>query len=57
MQREINAFILESFGRFLKPSLLSAIRREYDPNFSEENLEQILRSRQTFLEPAGGSGH
>ena len=51
MQREINAFILESFGRFLKPSLLSAIRREYDPNFSEENLEQFLRSRQTSLTP------
>ena len=47
MQREINAFILESFGRFLKPSLLSAIRRDYDPNFSEEKLDQLLQARQT----------
>ena len=52
MQREINAFILESFGRFLKPSLLTAIRREYDPNFSEEHLEQLLQSRQTAWSPA-----
>ena len=52
MQREINAFILESFGRFLKPSLLSAIRRDYDPNFSEEKLEQVLQSRQTVWSPA-----
>ncbi len=52
MQREINAFILESFGRFLKPSLLTAIRREYDPNFSEEKLEQLLQSRQAAWTPA-----
>src|SRR5574340_632911 len=38
IQREINAFVMESFGRFLRPSLLSAIRREHDPQFSEENL-------------------
>ena len=52
MQREINAFILESFGRFLKPSLLSAIRRDYDPNFSEEKLDQVLQARQTAWSPA-----
>jgi NAD(P)-dependent dehydrogenase (short-subunit alcohol dehydrogenase family)/acyl carrier protein len=44
MQREINAFIVESFGRFLIPGLLNAIRREHDPNFKEEDLERLLRS-------------
>ncbi|MFI5354550.1 MAG: SDR family NAD(P)-dependent oxidoreductase [Desulfobaccales bacterium] len=51
IQREVSAFVLESFGRFLKPSLLTAIRREYDPNFSEENLEQLLQSRQAAWAP------
>ncbi|MDD2902573.1 MAG: SDR family oxidoreductase, partial [Syntrophales bacterium] len=46
IQREINAFVLESFGRFLEPGLLAAIRREHDPNFSEESLEQWLQARQ-----------
>ncbi len=51
IQREVSAFVLESFGRFLKPSLLAAIRREYDPNFSEKNLEQLLLSRQASWTP------
>jgi malonyl CoA-acyl carrier protein transacylase len=51
VQRQINAFVLDSFGRFLKPGLLAAIRREHDPNFSEDRLEQWLQSRQ----PAWGS--
>ncbi|MFZ5453367.1 MAG: SDR family NAD(P)-dependent oxidoreductase [Thermodesulfobacteriota bacterium] len=46
VQREINAFVLESFGRFLKPGLLAAIRREHDPHFSEDSLEQWLQARQ-----------
>jgi acyl transferase domain-containing protein/NAD(P)H-dependent flavin oxidoreductase YrpB (nitropropane dioxygenase family)/NAD(P)-dependent dehydrogenase (short-subunit alcohol dehydrogenase family)/acyl carrier protein len=44
VQREINSFLLETFGRFLKPSILAAIRREVDPNFSEEKLETVLRT-------------
>ncbi len=42
VQREINAFIMESFGRFLKPNLLAAIRRDHDPQFSEESLDGVL---------------
>ena len=42
VQREINSFIMESFGRFLRPSLLAAIRRDYDPKFSEQSLEGLL---------------
>ncbi len=42
IQREINAFIIESFGRFLKPVLLEAIRREHDPNFTENDLDRVL---------------
>ncbi|RJR48115.1 MAG: SDR family NAD(P)-dependent oxidoreductase [Deltaproteobacteria bacterium] len=49
LQREVNAFVLESFGRFLKPSLLSALRREHDPNFSEESLDQWLHVRKYIL--------
>jgi len=40
--RQTVSFILESFGRFLKPGILSAIRAEYDPSFPEQRLESIL---------------
>ena len=52
IQREINAFVLESFGQFLKPTLLAAIRREHDPNFSAANLERLLKSPQFSGSPA-----
>ncbi len=42
VQRTINSFVLESFGRFLRPNLLESIRREYDPGFSDENLGDLL---------------
>jgi malonyl CoA-acyl carrier protein transacylase len=42
VQREINKFILESFGRFIKPGLLDAIRQEHDGSFAEEHLDEIL---------------
>ncbi|MEW6264729.1 MAG: SDR family NAD(P)-dependent oxidoreductase [Thermodesulfobacteriota bacterium] len=44
IQREINTFVLESFGKFLKPAILAAIRREYDPSFPEERLDDLLKS-------------
>jgi len=40
--KQIGSFILESFGRFLKPGILSAIRAEYDPSFNEHSLESVL---------------
>jgi malonyl CoA-acyl carrier protein transacylase len=42
IQKQINSFILQSFGRFLKPGILSAIRAEYDPTFTEQHLETAL---------------
>jgi acyl transferase domain-containing protein/NAD(P)H-dependent flavin oxidoreductase YrpB (nitropropane dioxygenase family)/NAD(P)-dependent dehydrogenase (short-subunit alcohol dehydrogenase family)/acyl carrier protein/3-hydroxymyristoyl/3-hydroxydecanoyl-(acyl carrier protein) dehydratase len=42
VQREINAFVLESFGKFLKPAILEAVRREVDSSFSEERLSMML---------------
>ena len=42
VQREIHAFVLESFGRFLKPKILEAIRNERDARFTEENLDDLL---------------
>lgn len=42
VQREINAFVLESFGRILKPQIVEAVQRELDPGFTQEQLERIL---------------
>lgn len=42
IQREINAFVLQSFGKYLKPAILEAIRREVNPAFSEADLDRIL---------------
>lgn len=42
VQREINSFVLESFGRFVKPNIIAAIRAQYDPQFSEDNLDQLF---------------
>jgi len=42
VQREINAFVLESFGKFLKPAIVEAVRREADPFFDEARLEALL---------------
>ncbi|MFH1113234.1 MAG: SDR family NAD(P)-dependent oxidoreductase [Pseudomonadota bacterium] len=43
VHREIAAFVMESFGRFLRPHVMAAIRREYDPNFTEHNLDGLLK--------------
>ena len=42
IEREINAFMLESFGRFIKPNILAAVRRELDPGLSEDGLDRVL---------------
>jgi len=42
VQREINDFILESFGKIIKPKIVDAVRRELDPGFTAEHLDQIL---------------
>jgi acyl transferase domain-containing protein/NAD(P)H-dependent flavin oxidoreductase YrpB (nitropropane dioxygenase family)/NAD(P)-dependent dehydrogenase (short-subunit alcohol dehydrogenase family)/acyl carrier protein len=47
MQREINAFVLETFGKYLKPAILEAIRREVDPSFSEARFEELFKTSLT----------
>ncbi len=42
--REINSFVLESFGKFLKPSILEAIRREHDSRYTPDQLDKLLLS-------------
>ena len=42
--------MLETFGRFLKPNILEAIRREVDPTFQEDDLASLIQSM------LGGSG-
>ncbi|MGB9617433.1 MAG: beta-ketoacyl synthase N-terminal-like domain-containing protein, partial [Desulfomonilaceae bacterium] len=48
----IESFVQEGFEKFFKPSLLYAIRRDYDPNFAEADLEQALAA----IFPILGSG-
>ena len=50
VQREINRFVLETFGRFLKPNILEAIRQEVNPTFQEDDLASVIQSM------LGGSG-
>src|SRR5208337_1067536 len=50
VQREINRFVLETFGRFLKPNILEAIRQEVNPAFQEDELASVIQSM------LGGSG-
>jgi acyl transferase domain-containing protein/NAD(P)-dependent dehydrogenase (short-subunit alcohol dehydrogenase family)/acyl carrier protein len=47
MQREINAFVLDTFGKYLKPAILDAIRREVDPSFSEARFEELFSTSLT----------
>ena len=42
VQREINAFVLKSFGDIIKPKIVEAVRREWDPRFAPETLDRIL---------------
>jgi len=44
IQREIDRFVLETFGRFLKPNILEAIRQELDPTFQEGELSSAINS-------------
>ncbi len=46
VRREIDAFLLDSFGPELKPRLLAALRREVRPDLSEEALDRLLGSEE-----------
>ncbi|MFC1884078.1 SDR family NAD(P)-dependent oxidoreductase [Thermodesulfobacteriota bacterium] len=56
VQKEINSFVLESFGKYLKPQIVQAVRREVDPSFTEEKLSSFLGaglSGTSYSQPAG----
>ncbi|HME43876.1 MAG TPA: SDR family oxidoreductase [Syntrophorhabdales bacterium] len=44
IQREINRFVIETFGGSLKPNILEAIRQELDPTFQEGDLSSVIES-------------
>jgi NAD(P)-dependent dehydrogenase (short-subunit alcohol dehydrogenase family)/acyl carrier protein len=44
IQREINRFVMETFGRFLTPNILAALRREFNPAFQETDLAAVIKS-------------
>jgi acyl carrier protein len=54
VQREINRFVLETFGRFLKPDILEAIRKEVNPAFQEDDLASVIQSMLGGCEPPEG---
>ncbi len=51
VQREINAFVLESFGKIIKPQIVEAVRRELDSGFTPERLDGILEHSPVSLFP------
>lgn len=51
VQREIHSFVMEAFGKFLKPAILEAIRREVDGSFTQERLESLLETGQSSGAP------
>lgn len=46
IQREINSFILDSFGRYLRPKIFSAAKKELSSRYTEKQLDCLLQ--QTF---------
>ena len=44
IQREINRFVLETYGRFFEPNILAAIRQEHDPTFQAGDLAAVIQS-------------
>ena len=54
IQREINRFMIETFGRSLKPNMLEAIRKELDPTFREGDLSSVIQSMLAGAGPPEG---
>ena len=44
IQREINRFVMETYGRFFEPNILAAIRQEHDPTFQAGDLSAVIQS-------------
>jgi malonyl CoA-acyl carrier protein transacylase len=51
IQGQINAYVLESFGQFLKPRILGIIRDRVDASFTEAQLDEILE--RSYFQNAG----
>ncbi len=51
MDREINNFVIETFGKFLKPQIVKAVQREADPSFSAASLEDYLQTENISKAP------
>ncbi len=54
VQQEINAFLLESFGKILKPRILETLRRESGEELTVEELDDLLEARDRALPDAAG---
>ncbi len=54
IQREVNRFVMETFGQLLKPSILQAIRLEHNPAFQEGDLSDVFNSMRAGSEPTEG---
>ena len=44
IKREIDRFVLETYGRFFEPNILAAIRQEHDPTFQAGDLAAVIQS-------------
>ncbi|MBA3013182.1 MAG: SDR family oxidoreductase [Proteobacteria bacterium] len=54
IQREINRFVMENSGQFLKSNILEAIRHELNPKFKEGDLSSVIKSMFGGFEPPEG---
>ncbi|MDQ1238718.1 MAG: hypothetical protein QG577_903, partial [Thermodesulfobacteriota bacterium] len=50
IQQHVNAFVLESFGRFIKPAILKSLTESIDPTMTEDQLDDLLRLRSNLME-------
>ena len=50
IQSQINSFILESFGTYLKPKIIAQIREKLDAAFTEQDLNSILDAKESVSE-------
>ncbi|HSL60372.1 MAG TPA: beta-ketoacyl synthase N-terminal-like domain-containing protein, partial [Desulfotignum sp.] len=51
IQREINRFVMDNSGQFLKSNILEAIRRELNPKFKEGELSSVIKCMFGGFEP------
>jgi malonyl CoA-acyl carrier protein transacylase len=52
IQREVNRFVMDTFGQLLKPGILQAIRQEHNPAFQENDLSDVIKAMFTGSAPA-----